>query len=124
MPLILAADSGGGGSALTPIILLVLLAAFAYFMLIRPQRARQRQAQQLQQQLRVGTEVMTTAGLYGTVAAIDDDVVTLEVAPGVHNRYLRAAIARVVTPQDAPFEAEDEVESVEEAPDPDKPRET
>ena len=46
--------------------------------------------------LDVGAEVITTAGLYGTVALVEDDSVLLEVAPGVTNRYAKGAIARVL----------------------------
>ena len=50
----------------------------------------------MQSSLGPATRSITIGGLYGTVVAIDDETVTLEVAPGVHTRYARAAIARVV----------------------------
>lgn len=88
----------------------LLLIAGLYFLMIRPARARQRQALVVQQSLQPGVEVMTTAGLFATVSSVEDDVVVLEVAPGVLNRYVKAAVARVVTPPadvlggDAPVE--------------------
>ena len=96
--MITAQESGGGGAA-TSLIFLVLLVALFYFLIIRPARVRQRQAVQVQSQVHPGVEVMTSAGLYGTVRAVEDDVVVLEVAPGVTNRYARQAIARVLTPE-------------------------
>ena len=46
------------------------------------------------------SQVITSTGLYGTVAAIEDDAVLLEIAPGVTTRWARAAIARVIeTPE-------------------------
>ena len=98
MPVFLAAAKSSGGGSYTPFILIIVLVALAYFVLIRPNRNRQRRSQQMQQSLQVGAEVMTTAGLYGTVTSVDDETVTLEVSPGVHNRYVRAAVAKVVTP--------------------------
>jgi preprotein translocase subunit YajC len=80
------------------ILVWVLLALGFYFLFIRPARIRQRQTLAIQASLRPGLEVMTTAGLYATVAAVEDDVVLLEVAPGVVNRYAKGAVARVVTP--------------------------
>ena len=80
------------------ILVWVLLALGFYFLFIRPARVRQRQTLAIQASLRPGLEVMTTAGLYATVAAVEDDVVLLEVAPGVVNRYAKGAVARVVTP--------------------------
>ena len=41
---------------------------------------------------------MTTAGLFGTITALEDDQVELEIAPGVRVRYVKAAIAQVVEP--------------------------
>lgn len=82
----------------TPIILLIVLGAFFYIAVLRPQRRRQAQAAEMRNTLLPGVEVMTTAGLYGTVVDVADDVVTLEVSPGVTHRYVRAAIAKVVPP--------------------------
>lgn len=82
------------------LVWLLFLAVFVYFLMIRPARNRQRQALQIQNSLRPGLEVMTTTGLFGTVSAITDDEVVLEVAPGVLNRYAKGAVARIVTPQD------------------------
>jgi preprotein translocase subunit YajC len=44
-----------------------------------------------------GTEVMTTSGLYGTVAYVGDDTVDLEVSPGITVRWAKAAIAEIKT---------------------------
>jgi preprotein translocase subunit YajC len=78
---------------LLPLILLVL--AF-YLLILRPARNRQRDAQAIQQALAPGQEVITTAGLYATVAAVEDEAVVLEVAPGVTCRYARPAVARIL----------------------------
>lgn len=75
---------------------IVLLIAF-YFLLLRPNRARQQQMAKMQASLATGAQVMTTAGLQATVVAVEDDVVVLEVAPGVQTRWARAAVARVIT---------------------------
>jgi preprotein translocase subunit YajC len=77
--------------------MIVLLFGVMYFMMIRPQQKRRREAEQMQSSIGPGDEVVTIGGLYGTISSVDDDTVTLEVAPGVHTRYARPAIARVVT---------------------------
>jgi preprotein translocase subunit YajC len=66
-------------------------------------RKRKSAAQQMQSALKVGSSVLTSAGLYATVAAIEDDGVLLEIAPGVRCKYARAAVSRVL---DAPEGAE------------------
>lgn len=89
-------DQGGGGSSLLPLLLLVGLFALMYFMVIRPQSQRRKKMQQMQQEIGPGSEVVTIGGLYGTVVDNDEETLTLEVAPGVTNRYARGAIGKVL----------------------------
>jgi preprotein translocase subunit YajC len=86
------------------LVAIVVLFGLLYFVTIRPQRNRQRAAQQTQRTVEPGARVRTTAGMYGTVVAIEDQDVVLEVAPGVEIRFLRRAIMDVVPdPSDAEF---------------------
>lgn len=80
-------------ASLLPLILIFVL---FWFILIRPQRNRQRQMMQMQRELTVGQQVVTTSGLYGTVVGLDEDSVTLETSPGVTSRWARAAVGRIV----------------------------
>ena len=80
--------------SLFPLLLILLV---GYLLLVRPARTRQRQMAELQQQLRPGVEIVTTAGLYATVVSLDEGTVTLESSPGVSARYDRRAVARVLT---------------------------
>jgi preprotein translocase subunit YajC len=98
---ILAQSSDGtssGGSLLSLLFPLVLLGGVFYFLLLRPNRTRQRQQQSLLESLKVGDEVMTAGGIFGTLKDIDDedDTVTVEIAPGTEVRMLRRAIAQRV----------------------------
>lgn len=81
--------------ALAPIALLVV--AF-YFLLIRPQKVRQRQQAEMVSALAPGAQVMTTAGMMGTVAVVADDEISLEISPGVFVRMVPAAVAKVIEP--------------------------
>lgn len=79
---------------------LLFIAIAVIFLLVLPMRQRNRamqRAQQLQASLVPGTEVMTTSGLFGTVAFVGDDSVDLEVSPGVTVRWAKAAIAEIKT---------------------------
>ena len=78
----------------------VILVAF-YFLIIRPQRTRARQAAQLQARLVPGVEIMTTAGMFGRVVEVHDDGVVVEVSPGVLVRFAKAAVGRIVDAEDA-----------------------
>lgn len=96
---VLAAGSTGksSGNGLG-FLILPLIAAAAYLLFIRPQRTRQKKAVEQRHQIEPGVEVVTTAGLIAHVVATDDETVTLEIAPGVHSRFLRQAVVRVVEP--------------------------
>jgi preprotein translocase subunit YajC len=95
---ILAASSTGksGGGSYLFLVAIVVLFGLLYFVTIRPQRNRQRAAQQTQREIVPGDRVRTTAGMYGTVASVEDQDVVLELAPGVEVRFLRRAIMDVV----------------------------
>ena len=93
---ILAASTKSGGSSSFLLIGLVALFGLLYFVMIRPQRRRQQQAQQTQRNVEPGARVRTTAGMYGTVVAVEDQDVILEVAPGIDVRFMRRAIMDVV----------------------------
>ena len=95
--MIVAAQAQSGGS-FTPLLFIVLLFGVMYFLMIRPQQKRRREAMQMQATLAPGDQIVTIGGLHATVVSIDDDVVTVEIAPGVNARYARPAIARVVKP--------------------------
>ena len=96
--MILAAStkSSGGDPAFTFIILAVLVGLF-YLLIMRPQRNRQRKAQQTQSQVLPGQRIRTTAGMYGTVVSGDDRDVVVEISPGVQVTMLRRAIMDTVT---------------------------
>lgn len=85
------------GSLLFPLLMIVGLFAIFYFLLIRPNRRRRQDMERLQSNLAVGDEVMTSSGLYGTVAELDEKTVILETSDGVYSRYARGAVAEVVS---------------------------
>jgi preprotein translocase subunit YajC len=82
-------------NSFTPLIFIVAIFAVVYVVFLRPRANRARAAVTQKRSAEVGDEVTTTSGLIATVVAIDDDALTLEVAPGVHCRYVPAAILRV-----------------------------
>ena len=103
---VLAAGGTSGSSILTFLPIILLFVAM-YFILIRPQSKRRREAQQMQSQLSPGDEVQTVGGMFATVSSIDGDAVTIEPSPGVYLRFTRGAIARVVKQTSTPV-ADDE----------------
>lgn len=79
----------------TLIVMFWLLAAVWFFM-VRPVRKRQREVQEAQMAVQEGAQIMTTAGLFGRVAWVQDDAIGLEISDGVVVKYARAAVAEVV----------------------------
>jgi preprotein translocase subunit YajC len=71
----------------------------AWYFLIRPQQRRMRAHQAVVAALHEGDEVMTTAGIFGTIKSMDGDILQLEVAPGVELRVVKGAIARRTEPE-------------------------
>ena len=96
-----AASKSSSGS-LNILLIVVVLFGVLYFVMIRPQRNRQRKAQEQQRAVTPGQRVRTTAGMYATVVGVDGDDVILEVAPGVEVRYIKRAIMQVVPDEEQP----------------------
>lgn len=90
-----------------PTFLIVLaLALGAMFLMTNRTRKQQKEAANFRANLAPGQEVMTGSGLFGTIVAVEDDVITLETSPGVTSRWLRPAIAKLV---EAPVTETDDV---------------
>jgi preprotein translocase subunit YajC len=104
-PPVIAASSGSGFFFIIIIAFLLL-----WLVVVRPQRRRQSQQQQMLSELHVGDEVLTAGGIYGTITRLDDDTVTVEIAPKLEVRVARRAIAGVThdEPEAEGAEASDE----------------
>jgi len=85
----------GSQAGIQLVLLLVLIIVF-FLLVVRPQRARLRAAQQVRASLAPGDRVMTTSGLHATLETVDGDVTVLEIAPGVRVQWATAAIAAVL----------------------------
>jgi preprotein translocase subunit YajC len=96
-----AAKTTSKASSYTSILVIAVLFGAVYLLLIRPQRNRQRKAQQTQGEITPGQRITTTAGIYGTVTAVDGQDLELEIAPGVEIRILRRAVMNIL-PEDSP----------------------
>lgn len=80
-------------------LLLVLVLAVPLVMSTRKQKKQQAAQQELQNSIAPGDRVMTTSGLYGTVAdASGDNTIDIEIAPGVVTTWLRLAVREKVEP--------------------------
>ena len=72
-----AAGAAGDGGLITTVLMMVAMVAIFYFLLIRPQRKKDKQVKDMLAALKVGDRVCTIGGLYGTIAAVKDNNITL-----------------------------------------------
>src|SRR3954452_20592175 len=89
LSIIAANKNSGGAGGLVSIGVLLLIPLAMYFLLIRPQRRRQRDQQAMQSSLDVGDEVMTASGIYGFITGFEDDKVWIEIDDDVQIRVNR-----------------------------------
>ena len=102
---------------LTAFLPLILIVGVGYFLMIRPQQRKLRAQRELLSELEVGDEVVTAGGILAQIVDIDDDedVVTVEVAPGTSIRMLRGAISRRLVDEDEDEDGGDDLDEAEEA---------
>lgn len=81
--------------SLLPILLIIVV---MYFLMIRPQRKRQKMHQEMVAGLKAGDEVVTSGGVYGTVSGVDEkgQTIYLKVANEVKIKLDRSSVARVI----------------------------
>jgi preprotein translocase subunit YajC len=83
-------------------LILLAVPVFFFYLVISRSRRQQRVLAAAQDAVRPGSRVMTTSGLHATVVSLEDDsIVVLEIAPGVHTRWARLAIAQIFDDDDA-----------------------
>lgn len=94
----------GQGPAFNPMVMMIIVLVVFYLVLFLPMRRRQRAMEKLQRDLSSGDTVVTTAGIVGTVVAVDEDknLTTLRIKPdGVKLQFARSAITGFVNEDDA-----------------------
>ena len=85
-------ENGGFGSMWPMLAFLGVLFALMYFVMIRPQRKRQQEQQNLLQELKKGDKVITAGGIYGQIESLSDDSVVLKVESGGAIRVARSSV--------------------------------
>ena len=112
MPLLFAQNApagGGGGSTLGLWLPFVPIVILFYFLILRPQQQQEKKRRQMIDALKKNDKVLTTAGIYGTVVAIDGDhdkvVLRVDDERNVRLTFSRSSVVRVL---DASVEKEKE----------------
>lgn len=94
-----AAGTGGqqAGGDWTLIVFLVLIFAIFYFLMIRPQRRRQKEHQKLIQELHKGDRVVLAGGIYGQIESIGEDTVIVKIESGAMKVARSGIIGKINT---------------------------
>ena len=90
--LAMAAPADAGGGFLVQFLPFAMILAIFYFIILMPMRRRQRKVQEFQGSLKVGDRIVTTSGIYGTIAKINERSVQLQIADKVRIEISRAAV--------------------------------
>ena len=70
-------DAAAGG-LMSPVIMMVLMLALMYFMLIRPENKRKKEAEQMRASVRKGDKITTIGGVIGTIVDVKENNVVIE----------------------------------------------
>lgn len=90
------APEGGTGGLISFLLPLVLIFAVFYFFIMRPQKKREQQHQEMVETLKKGDRIVTIGGIHGTIRQVDEDSVLAQVdSNGVKLRIDKQAIANV-----------------------------
>jgi preprotein translocase subunit YajC len=105
-------------------LLIIVAFAFLYFVLVRPQKRRQLQQQQMLNDINVGDEIVTAGGLLGEVREVRDEELLVRIAPELDVRIARRAVVGVTPEHDEDDDeepVEDENDDAEEQAEPEEP---
>lgn len=97
--------SAVGTSGLLQMVPYLLMFVLFYFVLLAPMRKQQKKTKEMLANLKKNDRVITTGGLYGTVAQIEDQFVFVKIADTVKVKMARSAITGVVQDENGPKDA-------------------
>ena len=86
-------ESGGWGSTWPMLVFLVIIFAFFWFVMVRPQRKRQKEQQEMIQSMQKGDRVITAGGIYGTIDSLNEESIVIKVEGGTTMRLARGSVA-------------------------------
>ncbi len=92
---LMAADASAQGSMVTTLVTFVLIILIFYFLIIRPQKKRDKEAKAMIDSLKKGDKVVTIGGIHGTVVAVKDNTVVVKVDDSARIEFSKSAISTV-----------------------------
>lgn len=101
-----AAPSGSGGSPLQFPIMMVILFGIMYFMMIRPQKRREKERKEMIASVKTGTRVLLSSGIMGEIINVKESTLIVKIADNTKVEVVRSAIAQVLEKGETPDEIE------------------
>lgn len=92
---LMAADASAQGFMVTTLVTFVLIILIFYFLIIRPQKKRDKEAKAMIDSLKKGDKVVTIGGIHGTVVAVKDNTVVVKVDDSARIEFSKSAISTV-----------------------------
>jgi preprotein translocase subunit YajC len=94
----MAQPQGGNaeGGLISTLIMFSLIIGIFYFLILRPQQKRQKERQKLLEALKKGDKVVTSGGMYGTIAGLDEKTVLVQVAEGIKIKFERGSVNAIL----------------------------
>lgn len=100
LPLLMGAPAGGGtggsGQVTTTFITFGLVIAIFYFLIIRPQNKKQKEAKKMLEALKKGDRVATIGGIRGKVVSVKEDTIVVQVDDNTKMEFTKSAVATVL----------------------------
>ena len=93
-------ESGAGGGPLSMVMMFALIFGVFYFLVIMPAKKQQKKKDAMIGALKKGDKVVTSGGIYGTVAAVEDDALLLKISENTKIRIAKSAIGGPVGADD------------------------
>ncbi len=101
-----AAPAGAGQSTMFMPVMMVILFAIMYFMMIRPQKRREKERKEMINAVKAGNRVLLTSGIIGEVVNVKESTLIVRIAEGVKIECVRSAISQVLEKGETPEDIE------------------
>lgn len=100
------APGGGGGSQFQFMGMMAILFAIMYFLMIRPQKRREKERKAMINSVKSGARVMLTSGIIGEVIEVKESTLIVRIAENTKVELVRAAISQILEKGETPTEIE------------------
>lgn len=101
-----AAPAAAGGSPFGMVVPMVLLFGIMYFLMIRPQKRREKERKEMLNSVKSGARVLMTSGIIGQVINVKENTLVIQISDNTKVECVRAAISQVLGDDEQPVDLE------------------